>query len=135
MLKKRYVLTFPTNLLDKPITYHLIKDYDLIINILRARVNPNEEGVLVLEIEGKKSKLDAAIKYLQELGVELQPLTRDIKWNEKVCTHCTACISICPTGAFKIDTNTYRVIFDKNKCIACELCVKACPYHAIEIEF
>ena len=134
MLKKRYVLTFPPNLLDKPITYHLVKDYDLIINILRARVNPNEEGLLVLEMEGKKSKIDAAVKYLQHLGVGLQPLARDINWNEKACTHCTACISICPTGAFEVDEKTRKVTFDKNKCIACELCVKACPYHAIEIE-
>ncbi|MFH1855980.1 MAG: NIL domain-containing protein [Candidatus Omnitrophota bacterium] len=134
MTKKRYVLTFPHNLLDKPITYHLIKDYDLVVNILRARVNPNEEGLLVLELEGKRQKLDEAIKYLQNLGVNLQPLTKDIKWNEKACIHCTACISVCPAGAFKRDEKTHKVIFDKNKCIACELCVKACPYHAIEIE-
>ncbi len=135
MLKKRYVLTFPTNLLHEPITYHLIKDYDLIVNILRARVNPNEEGLLVLEVEGTRSELESAVKYLQNLGVGLQPLARDIKWNEKVCTHCTACIAMCPTSAFKVDKKTRRVTFDKNKCIACELCVKACPYGAIEIEF
>ena len=135
MLKKRYVLTFPTNLLHEPITYHLIKDYDLIVNILRARVNPSEEGLLVLELEGGKSKLDEAVKYLQDLGVELQPLGRDIRWNEKACIHCTACIAICPTGAFKVDNKTRKVTFDKDKCIACELCVKACPYDAIEIEF
>lgn len=134
MVKKRYVLTFPHNLLDRPITYHLIKDYDLVINILRARVNPNEEGLLVLELQGKRQNMEAAVKYLQDLGVGLQPLSGDIKWNEKACTHCTACIALCPMGAFKADKKTQKVTFDKNKCIACELCVKTCPYHAIEIE-
>lgn len=134
MIKKRYVLTFPHNLLDQPITYHLIKDYDLIINILRARVNPNEEGLLVIEMQGNRTRLEAAIKYLQDLGVNLQSLSGDIKWNEQDCIHCTACIAICPTGAFKVDQKTRKVTFDKNKCIACELCVKSCPYDAIEIE-
>lgn len=134
MIKRRYVLTFPHNLLDRPITYHLIKDYDLVINILRARVNPNEEGLLVLELQGKRQNMEAGVKYLQDLGVALQPLSGDIKWNEKACIHCTACVAICPMGAFKADKKTQKVTFDKNKCIACELCVKACPYHAIEIE-
>jgi len=132
MPKKRIVLTFPHSLLDKPITYHLVKDYDLVLNILKARVTPEEEGLLVLELTGKKINLDNGIKYLHNSGVSIQPLARDIKWNEKKCVHCTACITICPAGAFSVDRQTMEVSFDKDKCIACELCVKLCPYHAME---
>ncbi|MBN3038711.1 MAG: (Fe-S)-binding protein, partial [Candidatus Omnitrophica bacterium] len=64
MTKKRLVLTFPTELLDQPVTYHLIKDYDLMVNILRANVTADEEGRLIIEITGDKASVDKGIKYL-----------------------------------------------------------------------
>jgi len=38
---------------DKPIIYHLAKDYDLIINIVKATINPHKEGTMVLELTGE----------------------------------------------------------------------------------
>lgn len=135
MTNRKVVLTFPRKLVDKPITYHLIKDYDLVINIMKARVTPNEEGLLVIELTGKKKNLQEGIKYLKDLGVEVQSLAQDIKWDKKKCIHCTLCVAICPTKAFSVDRKKMEISFDKSKCIACELCVKVCPYHAIEIVF
>ena len=134
MAKKKLVLTFPQQLLDQPVTYHLIKDYDLKVNILRASVRPNEEGRLVVEISGISRDLNRGIDYLSGLGVEIQPLAQDVSWHEERCTHCTACVPICPTHAFSSDRNM-NVSFDREKCIACELCVSVCPYKAIEISF
>jgi len=37
MQKKKVVLTFPYKLINEPITYHLIKDYDLEVNIIDKR--------------------------------------------------------------------------------------------------
>ncbi len=133
--KKRVVLTFPHSLVDKPITYHLVKDYGLVFNILKARVTPREEGRLVLEIEGKRENLNKGIKFLKDLGIRIEPLAQDIRWIKERCTHCGACLAICPTRAFIIDPKTYKVSFDKKKCIVCELCIKACPYRAMEIKF
>ena len=103
MTKKRLVLTFPPELLDQPITYHLIKDYELMVNILRANVTPDEEGRLVIEMSGEKSAIDKGIKYLSGLGVKIQPVAQDVKWYKERCDHCTACIPICPTGALEAD--------------------------------
>ncbi len=133
MEKRRVVLTFPHGLLDKPITYHLIKDYDLIVNILKAKITPKEQGLLVLEIEGEKNNLELGLGYLKNTGVEIQSLVEDIKWDEKKCVHCTACVTVCPTDAFSVDRNIMKIEFDKNKCIACGLCVTLCPYRAMEI--
>ncbi|MFH1623916.1 MAG: NIL domain-containing protein [Pseudomonadota bacterium] len=135
MPKKRIVLTFPRRLVDQPITYHLIKDYDLMVNILRANVTPEEEGRLVLEVSGKKKDMQSGIDYLNEIGVDIQPLTEDVRWYKDRCTECTACISICPSGAFVVNRDTMSVTFKKDKCIACELCIPICPYHAIEVHF
>ncbi len=135
MKKKRVVLTFPHNMIDQPITYHLVKEHDLMINILRANITPKEQGRLVIEMTGKKSALDTGMAYLSGLGVEVQSLAQDIKWHENQCIHCTACIPICPTGALNLDREKMLVSFIKDKCIACELCIPVCPYKAIEIQF
>ena len=134
MNKKRLVLTFPPELVEQPVTYHLIKDYDLMINILRANVSA-EEGRLVIEILGEKSAIEKGIKYLSGLGVKLEPVAQDIEWHKERCDHCTACIPICPTAALSLDRENMTVPFDNKKCIMCSLCVSVCPYKAIEILF
>lgn len=47
MAKRRLVLTFSPKLVEEPIAYRLIKDYDLVVNILRAKIRPEEEGRLM----------------------------------------------------------------------------------------
>ncbi len=131
--RKKVVLRFPHRLVDKPIIYRLVKDYDLQFNILKASVTPEEEGLLILELSGKKKSYDEAVRFLTEAGVELQPLVKDVLRNEERCTHCGACVTICPVDAFVVDPETRRVEFHENKCIACELCIKACPVRAMEV--
>ncbi len=133
MNKKKIVLTFPYKLLDKPITYRLIKDFDLIVNILKANITPKEQGILVLELSGKQNDLEAGLDYLNDTGVKIESLMQDIKWDKKKCIHCTECIATCPANAFEIDRTNMYVEFNKVKCIGCGLCVNVCPYHAIEI--
>ena len=135
MMTKRIVLHFPHKLVEQPIVYKLVKDYNLEFNILKAFVNPQEEGLLVLELKGEDKDFNCGLEYLKSLGVEIQPLGQDVVRNEDKCTHCGACVSICPTGALAIDPMTHKVNFYEDKCIACELCVKACPTHAMEIHF
>lgn len=134
--RKKLVLTFPKETIEQPITYHLIKDYNLIVNILRAKVNPDEEGELVIEVTGEADQIKKGIAYLKGLKVASQPLAEGIKWHEDRCTHCTACISICPSGALSlINREDMRVMFDSERCILCQLCIPACPYKAVEILF
>ncbi|MBN1405482.1 MAG: 4Fe-4S dicluster domain-containing protein [Candidatus Omnitrophica bacterium] len=135
MKKNRIVLHFPPRLIDKPITYYLVKDYNLVFNILQAKIMPNEEGIMVLELNGSDKDYDKGIKFIREQGIKVQELTRDVKRNESKCTHCGVCVAICPTGALYTDQKTSKVIFDNAKCIGCELCVPACPPRAMEVKF
>lgn len=135
MQKKRIVLNYPPRLVDQPIISKLVKDFDLEVNISRARITPREEGRLVLEVTGKRSGLEAGFKYLSEIGVKVEPLAQDVKWHEDRCIHCTACVSTCPTNALDVDRKSMEVSFKRDKCIACELCIPACPYQAMEIMF
>ncbi len=135
MVTKRIVLKFPPKLVDQPIVYKLVKEYDLVFNILRAQVTPREEGELVIELQGKKQNYADGLKYLNTIGVTIQPLSQDITRDDQRCTHCGACVTICPSGALVLDPITRKVHFYDNKCIACELCVPACPPRAMEIHF
>ncbi len=135
VVSKRIVLRFPHRLVDRPIVYRLIKDYDLEFNILKALVTPEEEGLLVLELSGEQLDYDKGIKYLTKAGVKIQSLSQDFIRNEERCTHCGACVTICPTYAFDIDPITRQVKFYNEKCVACGLCIKACPPRAMEVHF
>ena len=132
---KRIVLHFPKRLVDRPIVSRLVKEYNLDFNILKASVTPAEEGLMVLELSGKQADYDRGIRYLAKTGVRIQSLSQNVIRNEERCTHCGACITICPTGAFELDLATMRVNFYGEKCLACGLCIKACPPRAMELHF
>lgn len=134
-VSKRIVLRFPRRLVDRPIVSRLVRDFNLDFNILKASVTPEEEGLLVLELSGKQEDYDKGIRYLTKTGVRIQSLSQDVTRNEERCTHCGACVSICPTGAFKLEPLTRRVNFDNEKCLACGMCIKACPPRAMELHF
>jgi L-aspartate semialdehyde sulfurtransferase ferredoxin len=135
MTSKRIVLHFPHRLVDQPIVYKLVKDYNLRFNILKAYVTPQEEGLMVLELNGGDADFRQGMKYLESSGVKIQPLSEDIVRNSAKCTDCGMCVPICPADAFVIDPENRKVIFHENKCIACELCIKICPAHAMEVNF
>jgi ferredoxin len=132
-IAKKIVLRFPPRLVDQPIIYRLVKDYDLQFNILKASVTPNEEGIMVLELSGKKKDYDEAIRFLAGAGVEVQALIKDVSRQEDRCTHCGACVTMCPVGALIVNPQTKRIDFLDSKCIACGLCIKPCPVRAMEV--
>jgi ferredoxin len=134
-VSKRIVLRFPKRLVDRPIVSRLVKDYNLDFNILKALVTPEEEGLLIIELSGEQPEYDKGIRYLTKTGVKIQSLSQDVLRNEERCTHCGACITICPSGAFELDRLTRRVNFYNEKCVACGLCIKACPPRAMEVHF
>lgn len=134
MIKRTVVLNFPKNVVKEPISYKLVKDFDLVFNILRARIKPNEEGTLVIQLEGKEKNLERAYTYITELGVKWTALAKGIKRDDEKCIHCTACTSLCPSKALYVDRETMEVKFDQEKCIACEICISACSYKAIVLD-
>ncbi|MBD3182985.1 4Fe-4S dicluster domain-containing protein [Candidatus Poribacteria bacterium] len=134
MVSERVVLRFPRKLIEQPIIYMLSKKYDLVFNILFARVMPNQEGVLVAELSGEDDNYQQGIDYLKENEVDVQLLSRDVVRDEKRCTMCGACTAVCPTGALSIpDRKTMIVTFEVDKCVACGQCVEACPSNAMKV--
>jgi L-aspartate semialdehyde sulfurtransferase ferredoxin len=134
VIRKKIVLTFPHAEMDRPVVYHLVKDFDLVFNILRANITQEEEGKMVLELSGKKEDFEKGMEFLKQHGVTVEALQKDVSWLDAKCIQCGVCITICPTDALKIDRKTMLISFDPDKCIACELCVKPCPARAFEVK-
>ena len=135
MITRRVVLHFPSRLVDQPIISRMVREFKLDFNILKASVTPKEEGLLILELSGEDKDYQRAIDFLKKQGVKIQPLSQDVTRNEKRCTHCGACVSMCPAGALTVHPVTREIIFASDKCIACELCIPACPLGAMEVHY
>ncbi len=133
MKKTRVVFSFPPSKVEEPLTYHLVKDYGLMVNILRAAIDPHKQGWMVVELSGEDYQLSQGLNYLERAGVRIEPLTQEIKQMEDRCVSCTACVPICPTGALDVNRESWAVSYDAEKCVVCLSCIDACPYNAIEI--
>jgi ferredoxin len=135
MHSRMLVLRFPKEIVDQPIITNLVRDYNLTFNILKAQIFPRKEGMLVMELRGAESDFDRGIKYLQECGVEVEPVGQGIRRDDDKCYQCGACTAVCPTGALHIKRPEMQVLFEAERCSACELCVKTCPVRAMIVTF
>jgi ferredoxin len=133
MSKRKFNLYFIPELVNEPITYVLVKDFDLKFNILRAEIM-EKGGQLLIEVDGKPSQITKGIAYLQEMGVKAEELNEFVTKDEERCTNCGMCVSICPADAIEMDRQDWKVIFHLEKCIACGLCVSSCPPRAMKLK-
>ena len=133
MYSKILILRFSKEVAQRPVVYHLTKDFDLVFNILNAAILPDKEGVMVMELAGSKKNFREGVKFLKEQGIKVQNASHEVKRINAKCTHCGACTAVCPTGALSIKRPEMEVRFDQEKCSICELCVPACPPRAMEV--
>jgi L-aspartate semialdehyde sulfurtransferase ferredoxin len=129
----KLVIKYPKTLSDKPIISDLIKKYDLTINFLKANINPEMEGLLIIELIG--DRCEEGINYLNDNGISVQPLSKDIIRDEKKCTECGACVVHCPSSALHFANLNNTVDFDSEKCVACEECISICPFKAMTLKY
>lgn len=132
MYSKIIILNFPPEIAQKALVCQLTKQYDLLFNILNARISNKKEGYMVLEISsGSKTGFNKGVNFLKDQGVLVSSPEHQIYKDEDICTHCGACTAVCPTEALHIKRPEMEVIFDKEKCSVCELCILTCPTRAM----
>ncbi len=136
VVTRRLMLFFPECECEQPIVYHLVKDYNLEVNIFRARVTPKEEGYLLLDVTGTEEDIERALEYVRTFDLRISLTGLGVNWDQERCTHCGHCTSYCPTQALSIpDRNNMKVVFDEAKCIDCLACVNVCPFGACSSAF
>ena len=131
MISKKVLIVFPKTEFEKPIVNDLIKYYAVTIRIIRAKITPEEEGYMLIDIIGEEKHIDLAMTFLNTLDIHIQEANKGLQWESERCAHCGNCLSHCPTGALSIvDRVTMEVRFDKDLCIECLNCIKNCPHGA-----
>ena len=70
-------LTFPESQVTEPVIYQIVKQFDVVPSIRRANIS-NHVGWMVIEVSGSTEALDAAIDYLEGLGIVVADASGDI---------------------------------------------------------
>ena len=125
------ILRFPAVIAQKAIVCNLTRQFDLIFNILSANISNRKEGNMVLELSGTKPNFKKGVQYLKNQGINITYPEQEIYKDTEKCTHCGACIAVCPTGALSIRRPEMEVVFNNELCSLCELCILTCPTKAM----
>lgn len=133
MYTRIYFFRFPKDTSDKPVIYNLIKKHEVEVNILRADILPQREGIMILELRGAKDNVKQALAYLEYLGVSIERLATRVRRDDERCFQCGACTGVCPVGSLSIRRDDMSVVFDPDKCTGCGQCVLVCPVRAMEM--
>jgi len=127
---KKILLSFPQSATGKPMAMELIKTYNLDFNILKASIDDNVKGTLLLEITGEENDINAGIVFLRQNQIGVKDIQSIVEVDKKECVDCGACTAVCTVNALELDEN-WELVHHKDKCLECMLCVKACPTRAI----
>ncbi len=73
----RLFVSFPEELVARPMIYEMVKRFDVVPNIRRANVEAHS-GWVILELSGEHDARDAAIAYLEELGCIVDRMEGDV---------------------------------------------------------
>ena len=71
--KKRLWLMYPPKLITTPVIWELSQTFKVLTNVRQASVT-DEIGIVCLELEGKRSEIKGAIKWLEKMGVSVEPV-------------------------------------------------------------
>jgi len=69
--EKKYRIHFPLNQISAPVVTHLVTDFDLSPNLLRADIDAKNGGWLVLGLSGDEARLESALAWLRGQGLDV----------------------------------------------------------------
>lgn len=73
----RLRLIYPESVAKEPIICNLCKNFNIEVNIKMAKVT-QDSAILNIEIDGDVEQIDNAIRFLQEKGIDVQPIEGQI---------------------------------------------------------
>lgn len=69
----RLWLMYPAKMITRPIIWEIGKKFPVVTNVRQVSVT-DEIGIVSLELEGKREDIKAAIKWLEKLGIKVEPV-------------------------------------------------------------
>jgi len=74
---QRLFVSFPEELVDRPMIYEIVKRFDVVPNIRRANVEAHS-GWVILELGGEPAARAEAVAYLERLGCIVDGMEGDV---------------------------------------------------------
>ena len=71
--QRRLWLMYPPSLIREPLIWQIGNKFKVVTNIRQASVT-DEIGIACLEVDGKREDVKASIKWLEKLGVKVEPV-------------------------------------------------------------
>jgi ABC-type methionine transport system ATPase subunit len=71
--QRRFWLMYPPRLIQEPLLWTLGHKFKVVTNIRQASVT-DEIGIVCLELDGKRPEVNAAVQWLEKLGVSVEPV-------------------------------------------------------------
>ena len=69
----RLWLMYPPKLIKEPLIWQLSQKFPVVTNIRQCSVT-DEIGIVSLELDGQRADIKAAIKWLEKIGVSVEPV-------------------------------------------------------------
>lgn len=133
-MEKKFRIDFNESNVLESVTYLLVSEFNLKPNVLRADIEGDGSGVMLLSIIGNKDDIIRGMNHIRDLGFGVSELSGHIFHDYKKCWSCGACVSLCPTRSIYYDKETMEVRLNTGTCIACGSCINACSVKAIQLE-
>ena len=132
-MDKKYKFTFLERNVQDSIVFSMVSEFKIEPSILRAAIDDDGCGILILRLKGPDELVEKALRYAEDQDVEIDELGDHIMRDEQRCFNCGSCVSVCPTKAFTMDLDSFEVKLDIDKCVACGSCLSACSAHAVTL--
>ena len=132
-MEKKFKIDFNEGNVQGSVAFILVSEFNLVPNILKAEIEGDGSGIMIVSVTGEKEKIDACVEKLKTLGYLVSALDSHITHDDERCFSCGACTSQCPTRAIYLDKDTYEFRVNVDACIACGCCVDSCSVKALSL--
>jgi len=76
-VREKVYLTYPPKLLKEPVIYQIGQKFRVVTNLRGANISA-EVGLVALELDGDEDDVTAAIRWLREIGVQVEPIEKNV---------------------------------------------------------
>ncbi|MFW6235896.1 MAG: NIL domain-containing protein, partial [Desulfovibrionales bacterium] len=80
---KIIAISFPPTISGEPVMYNLARNHHLVFNILKARINPRQEGHMIIELSGREEDYHSGVEYLKNQGAKITSVAQQISRDEE----------------------------------------------------
>ena len=131
-MEARFRIDFDESNVLESVTYTLVSEFNLKPNVLKADIEGDGSGFMLLSVIGEKDNIAEGMAHIEEIGFRVKELSGHISHDYDRCWNCGACVSLCPTKSIYHDRDM-TVRLNTGTCIACGACINACSVKAIRL--